>query len=164
MMHVHINIYSKKHFQFSFSVIETQNICQSGSITSQRGFISTPRYPNNYPNDEDCLVHIIVDPSQSINLTIIDMNLEINGTFGCTDWMYAYDAYRSVTLCGRRSNEKVTTLQSNEISIRFQSDRKVNKKGFWVYYEGEWSNNDSVNATLEDIFWITFYNLISIAY
>lgn len=127
------------YFQVEYScekVIETQNICQNGdSITSQRGFISTPRYPNKYPNNEDCLARIVVDPSQYINLTIIDMDLEINGTFGCHDWMYAYNAYRSVTLCGRRTNEKLTTLQSNEISIRFQSDKKVNKKGFWVYYE-----------------------------
>ena len=105
-------------------------------MTSQRGYISTPRYPNTYPDSRDCTTRILVDPSQQINLTVIDMDLEINGTYGCHDWMYAFNAYRSVTLCGRRSNEKLVTLQSNEISIKFQSDEQTHKKGFWIYYEG----------------------------
>ena len=65
------------------------------------------------------------------------MDLEINGTYGCYDWMYAYNQFRSVTLCGRRGNERLNSLQSNEISIRFQSDKHGNKKGFWLYYEGK---------------------------
>ena len=65
------------------------------------------------------------------------MDLQINGTYACHDWMYAYDKYRSVTLCGRRGNERLNSLQSNEIFIRFQSDKQGNKKGFWLYYEGK---------------------------
>ena len=67
----------------------------------------------------------------------MDMDLEINGTYGCHDWMYAYDQFLSVTLCGRRGNERLNSLQSNEISIKFQSDQMGTKKGFWLYYEGK---------------------------
>lgn len=126
------------YFQVEYScepVVQTVDICRTNTLTAQRGFISSPRFPSNYPDNLDCLTTIRVDPSQNINLTIIDMDLEINGTYGCHDWLYAYNQYRSVTLCGRRTNEKLTTLQSNEISIRFQSDGQENKKGFWVYYE-----------------------------
>ena len=119
-------------------MIDTYDICKpNGSIRAQRGFISTPKYPKNYPNSRDCLVKIIAHPSQTINLTIIDMDLQINGTYGCHDWMYAFNHERSVTLCGRRTNEKLTTLRSSEISIRFWSDQNINNKGFWVYYEGK---------------------------
>ena len=112
------------------------DICRHPAINLQRGFIVTPRYPNNYANELNCLTTITVDPSQKINLTIIDMDLEINGTYGCFDWMYAFNQYRSVTLCGKRSNEKLSSLQTNEISIRFQSNSKNTRKGFWMYYEG----------------------------
>ncbi|XP_052245215.1 protein SpAN-like [Dreissena polymorpha] len=126
------------YFQVQYTcdpVIETTDICQSSVLTAQRGYISTPRFPSNYRDNLDCLTRIRVDPSQQINLTVIDMDLEINGTYGCKDWMYAFNQYRSVTLCGLRFNEKLTTLQSNEISIKFQSNELTNKKGFWILYE-----------------------------
>lgn len=126
------------YFQVEYScepVIHTVDICRVSTLTAQRGFISSPKFPNNYPDNVDCLTHITVHPSQNINITIIDMDLEINGTYGCHDWLYAFNQHRSVTLCGRRTNEKLTTLQSNDISIRFQSDWRNNKKGFWLYYE-----------------------------
>lgn len=117
-------------------MFETKDICKTQLLTAQRGFISTPRYPNNYRENTDCLTQIQVHPSQFINLTVIDMDLDRNGTYGCNDWMYAFNQYRSVTLCGRRTNEKLTTLRTNSISMKFQSDGQVNKKGFWIYYEG----------------------------
>lgn len=126
------------YFQVDYScepVILSRDICQSPLLTSQSGYLATPRYPSNYRNNKDCLTVIRVHKSQKINLTIIDMDLEINGTYGCHDWLYAFDQFRSVTLCGRRGNEKLNSLQSNEISIRFQSNRQRNKKGFWLYYE-----------------------------
>lgn len=126
------------YFQVEYTcepVIQTTDICQSTILTSQSGYIATPRYPSNYRDNTDCLTRIRVHPSQKINLTIIDMDLEINGTYGCHDWMYAYDQFLSVTLCGRRGNERLNSLQSNEISIKFQSDKQGNKKGFWLFYE-----------------------------
>lgn len=131
------NKYSS-YFQVEYEcepVILTSDICRTQLLTAQRGFIATPRYPSNYRSNTDCLTRIRVHKSQNINLTIIDMDLEINGTYTCEDWMDAYSTTRSVTLCGRRTNEKLTTLESNEISIRFQSDNKGEQKGFWVYYE-----------------------------
>ena len=121
----------------SVSVIKTTDVCSNTILESQSGYIATPRYPSNYPNNQDCLIQIRVNPSQKINLTIMDMDLEINGTYGCHDWMYAYDQFLSVTLCGRRGNERLNSLQSNEISIKFQSDQMGTKKGFWLYYEGK---------------------------
>ncbi|WAR07340.1 CUBN-like protein [Mya arenaria] len=126
------------YFQVEYTcepVTQTTDICRQTTLTSQRGYISTPHYPGNYRDNTGCETNIKVDPSQQINLTVIDMDLEINGTYGCHDWMYAYNQHRSVTLCGRRSNEKLVTLQSNEITITFQSDVRTNKKGFWIYYE-----------------------------
>lgn len=116
-------------------MIQKADICQSTMLTEQSGYIATPRYPSNYRDNTDCLTVIRVHESQKINLTIIDMDLEINGTYGCHDWMYAYNQFRSVTLCGRRGNERLSSLQSNEISIKFQSDRHGTKKGFWLFYE-----------------------------
>lgn len=126
------------YFQVEYTceqVIKTTDVCTSTVLESQSGYIATPRYPSNYPNNQDCLIQIRVNPSQKINLTIMDMDLEINGTYGCHDWMYAFDQFLSVTLCGRRGNERLNSLQSNEISIKFQSDKMGTKKGFWLYYE-----------------------------
>ncbi|KAL3883315.1 hypothetical protein ACJMK2_029591 [Sinanodonta woodiana] len=126
------------YFQVEYTcvpVFQTADICATPMLNAQSGYISTPRYPSNYRDNADCSTKITVDPHQKINLTIIDMDLESNGTYSCMDWLYALDGLRSVTLCARRANEGVAILQSNEITIQFKSDSSGNRKGFWLYFD-----------------------------
>ena len=74
---------------------------------------------------------------QTIKLHVIDMDLEDNGSYGCTDWMYVKDRTRSVTLCGRKGNEPLA-MSSSELLIQFNTNSTANHKGFWLYFEGNY--------------------------
>ncbi|KAL5010844.1 hypothetical protein ScPMuIL_013149 [Solemya velum] len=127
------------YFQVDYECIPvetTQDICEHSLLTDQRGYISSPRYPNNYKEDMDCNVTIRVDSSQKLKVYVIDMELENNRNIGCDDWIYTYDSFSSITLCGRRSNEKLNmVIRENELTIQFKSNFATNQKGFWVFYE-----------------------------
>lgn len=119
--------------------MSTQRICDKQELTEEWGYISTPNYPNYYNSSKNCEVKIKVKPGQQIKLYIIDMDLESNGSKGCPDWFYAHDNYHSVTLCGKRSNEDLPKSMSNEQFIQFMSNAAINRKGFWLYYEGKFT-------------------------
>ncbi|KAK6170206.1 hypothetical protein SNE40_018657 [Patella caerulea] len=124
------------YFQVEYECVsdaETHDLCQVSTLTDQSGYISTPRYPNNFHNTLLCSVRIQAAPNQKILLYIIDMELEPKGKTDCSDLMYFNDGYHSITLCGRRSND---TFQSHGdyllVELKASSG---NSKGFWLYYE-----------------------------
>ena len=43
---------------------------------SSEGYIQSPHYPNNYPNNSDCAWLIQVPPGETLRLTIDDISLE----------------------------------------------------------------------------------------
>ncbi len=117
----------------------TVDICDASLslLTAQSGYISTPRYPNNYPNDADCNLVIKTDfDDQRIRLYAIDVNLEPNGT-GCADWLLVQDGYRSKTTCSPVARQLFLTSHSHSLEINFHSNQANRSKGFWLYYEGE---------------------------
>lgn len=125
------------YYQIDYECVpagESYNICETPLITKQQGYIKTPNYPDQYGVNLHCITNIRVEPYQTVKLHVIDMDLESNGSYGCTDWMYAKDGRRSVTLCGRRWNEPLV-MSSNELLIQLNTNSIVNHKGFWLYFE-----------------------------
>ncbi|KAK3097321.1 hypothetical protein FSP39_008614 [Pinctada imbricata] len=132
------NASESNYFQVDYECIpvsDTHDICNiHGTIRSQSGYLATPNYPNNYPSNKACSVDIRVEEHQTINLMILDMDLESNMSVQCLDWMYTMDGKRSVTLCGRRGNEPIRML-SNTLLLKFVANGIENHKGFWIYFE-----------------------------
>uniref|UniRef100_K1R4I8 Cubilin n=2 Tax=Magallana gigas TaxID=29159 RepID=K1R4I8_MAGGI len=118
------------------STYMTRSICNVEDLRDQSGYLASPGYPNNYPANLDCAARIRVNPNQSVKLFVIDMDLETNVSIECTDYLYARDETRSVTLCARRANEPIP-IQWGELFIQLVSNGIENHKGFWMYYEAD---------------------------
>ncbi|XP_067673991.1 uncharacterized protein [Haliotis asinina] len=125
------------YFQVEYECVPatvTNDICSHPQMTAQHGYISTPRYPNNYHKAQNCKTSIKVAPDQQIRLHIIDMDLEQKGKTDCADWMYFNDKFHSITLCGRRANDTYKSY-SYFLDIELQAGSDSKSKGFWLYYE-----------------------------
>ena len=54
---------------------DQQCVACGGLITATSGYISSPRYPNNYANNLDCEWHINVPEGKRIKIDFIDFNV-----------------------------------------------------------------------------------------
>lgn len=127
------------YFQVDYECVPaymTRSICNVEDLRDQSGYLASPGYPNNYPANLDCAARIRVNPNQLVKLFVIDMDLETNVSIECTDYLYARDETRSVTLCARRANEPIP-IQWGELFIQLVSNGIENHKGFWMYYEAD---------------------------
>ncbi|BFZ09684.1 hypothetical protein BsWGS_12723 [Bradybaena similaris] len=125
------------YFQMEYTCVlasSVSDICRTGEITAQYGYIKTPSYPANYKEQDDCSTKIVVNPNQKLNLNIIDMQLEELNKTDCTDLLYLNDKLRSITLCGQRNNGSYS-MHTNYLFIELQSRSWGRSKGFWLYYE-----------------------------
>ncbi|XP_033114303.1 papilin-like isoform X2 [Anneissia japonica] len=99
------------------------------------GNISSPLYPNNYPNDVTCK-NILVTDSTSSNNSYIEINfqeLEIEEETDCNfDYIEVYDVTTGVTdkICTAAEMPKKWTSQGNMVEVTFVSDASINKKGY----------------------------------
>ena len=119
-----------------FAVTDVVDVCSHAVITTQEGYIRSPHYPHNYPNNLRCTLTIrLADRNQRLQLHIIDMNLQKNDT-ACADWLHTFDGYRSNTVCSSRVRHHLLTTLENHLVVEFQSDADVRQKGFWLYYKG----------------------------
>lgn len=104
----------------------------------QSGYIATPRYPNNYPNNKNCSVTVSTPyrGRQRLRVYIIDLMLEKNDT-DCADWLHVFDGHRGATYCSTRARTEPLYQMDNKVDIVFHSNGRNRQKGFWLYYEGK---------------------------
>ncbi|CAG5136753.1 unnamed protein product, partial [Candidula unifasciata] len=125
------------YFQLEYVCVlasSVRDICGTGQITAQNGYVVTPSYPANYLEQDVCSTTIVVHPTQKINLNIIDMELEEQGKTDCADLLYFNDKLRSITLCGQRRNNSYN-MHTNYLQLELRSTSRGHSKGFWLYYE-----------------------------
>ncbi|XP_064628753.1 uncharacterized protein LOC135488191 isoform X2 [Lineus longissimus] len=116
---------------------ETVDICAVSEVTSQYGYITTPHYPRNYPNNKSCTITIRGRPTQTFTIDVLDFYLPVPSQTGCGDKLRLSSSTRELTLCGNRWNDRIfTTYQKNtSVKLEFTSDETSPMKGFWIYYE-----------------------------
>ena len=117
------------------------DICSGATLTSETGFIKSPNYPFNYPANTKCTSYIRVHRTQQLKLYVFDFKLQsVNWTSGrCSDDLYIQTGTQSDTHCGDHKplrHQPLTRTLRNEITLTFESNDSVQKKGFWLYYEG----------------------------
>ena len=105
-----------------------------GASDSQSGTITSPSYPNNYTDNENCIYTITLRSGKFINLTIEEF--EIEDSSGC-DWDFleirdgsSEDSQVIGKFCGTNIPVTLHTTQNN-IWIRFSSQlvsELINKK------------------------------------
>ena len=106
-------------------------------INKTNGVITTPNYPNNYPNYMDCLWTIQLHPAMLIPLVCDEIAIEKE-----EDCPYDYmeilegDGLHSTVIerhCGVL-NRSLTVERNGSLSIRFVSDQDKENKGFRCSY------------------------------
>ena len=102
--------------------------------------MTTPNYPNPYPNNKRCNWTIEVAQGKTIELQFVDtFHLESsNGAFYCAyDWVQIYDggssSSRDLTgkMCGTRTPPN-TRSSGNRLFLTWTSDSEVSWSGFKI--------------------------------
>ncbi|KAK4871991.1 hypothetical protein RN001_016115 [Aquatica leii] len=109
-----------------------------GILTKPTGSISTPNYPNAYPEGTQCDWLIQLDYGSSIQITFATIDFEPSNNCNY-DYILVTngidDTYPVLTkICTK--GEKPITLSStgNSMFVRFVSDYSYHGKGFWANY------------------------------
>ncbi|XP_015790048.1 tolloid-like protein 1 [Tetranychus urticae] len=120
-----------------FVLHENKHDCKEGSCThsivSPFGLISSPNYPEPYPNRKDCAWLFTTTPGHRIKLVFEDFELETHPECAY-DHLLVYDGptMDNTTLgkfCGSKLPHPLLS-SSNKLYMIFKSDPSVQRKGF----------------------------------
>jgi len=101
----------------------------------KNNIIISPNYPAQYPNDTDKEYLLSVDNGSSIELDFTDFKLE-NQSSCSFDWVLVEDRDGTELLpksCGDKI-PNIVTSNTNQIILKFHSDRSVTDSGFRAVY------------------------------
>ncbi|CAN8019271.1 unnamed protein product, partial [Ixodes persulcatus] len=109
------------------------------NITALHGQISSPNYPNTYPNSASCSWLIKTNLDLGISLLFNDFELEKDNNC-ISEYVSVYDGNDTsapilATYCGNTAPLPILS-SSNQIYIVFMSDNEVQGKGFSAIYRG----------------------------
>ncbi|XP_052437102.1 deleted in malignant brain tumors 1 protein isoform X2 [Carassius gibelio] len=116
-----------------------QDLCAQscgGQMTNRRGDLSSPRYPNNYPDNSQCTWTIRSTGRRTVSLTFNSVSLET-----CCDYIKVYDGPSTHhPLLGeiREYRSQSFKSSSNDLTVYFYSDGSSTSKGFhanWVFVD-----------------------------
>ncbi|CDW52674.1 bone morphogenetic protein [Trichuris trichiura] len=101
------------------------------------GQLTSPSYPEDYPNDKECIWHFVTTPGHRLQLDFIEFEIEPHQDCAY-DRIELYDgsSIDSPSLgkyCGPKAPEKITSSK-NELYMFFHSDSSVQRKGFQAHY------------------------------
>ncbi|XP_048223975.1 LOW QUALITY PROTEIN: cubilin [Perognathus longimembris pacificus] len=106
-----------------------------GELSGARGTFTSPGYPQNYPNNKECIWYITTEPGTHIQVTIHDIDLESHENcqydaleiYGGPD----FHSPRITQLCDQRSTSPRQVVSSgNKLAILFRADFHATGKGF----------------------------------
>lgn len=125
-------------FTASYAAVNTSTLCGT-TLTGNTGVLTSPNYPSNYPNNQDCDWIISAPEGQQIMLNFTDFSLEADSL--CT---YDYVSIRNGgyessplvgTYCGTSLNPSSFVSHSNLMRITFHTDGSVTDRGFSAFYD-----------------------------
>ncbi|KAH0623685.1 hypothetical protein JD844_006732 [Phrynosoma platyrhinos] len=113
------------------SVTCTGSYACGGELPQSSGSISSPLYPQNYPDNADCIWTIRTWSDFQINLTFTHIDTECS-----FDYVEIYDGEYNSHLLGSFCSGSFRTFlsTSNVLTMRFHSDSSVTREGFHAFY------------------------------
>ncbi|XP_072010324.1 cubilin [Engystomops pustulosus] len=118
-----------------FQLIWSVNGC-GGDLSGPNGTFTSPGYPMKYPNNRECIWYITASPGSSIQVTILDFDIEYHATCDF-DVLEIYggpelSSPRLAQLCTSRApgNPLQVSSTGNAVTVRFKTDAYANGKGF----------------------------------
>ncbi|XP_061421245.1 bone morphogenetic protein 1-like [Lethenteron reissneri] len=102
-------------------------------ISSAEGVISSPNWPDKYPNRRECTWEISATPGHRVKLTFSEFEVEQHQECAY-DHLEVYDGSSEKApilgrFCGSKKPEAVLSML-NKMYLRFMSDASVQKRGF----------------------------------
>uniref|UniRef100_A0A3B4F6K1 Adhesion G-protein coupled receptor G6 n=1 Tax=Pundamilia nyererei TaxID=303518 RepID=A0A3B4F6K1_9CICH len=103
-------------------------------LTEAQGEITSPCYPQRYPNSYNCRWIMQAPTGFIIQLSFLDFELE--EAPGCIyDWVKVNTGSAEVVFCGLTANGLTLNSTGNQMVLSFTSDFSVQKKGFRVSFQ-----------------------------
>ncbi|XP_048394777.1 CUB domain-containing protein 2 isoform X1 [Stegostoma tigrinum] len=132
-----IIFHSDKHVvSHGFSASYRKDMC-GGVVTGLSGVLSSPEYPDNYPNNAECRWIIRVSNQSVVNLVFYDFHLENNED--CSfDYVALFDGSSMKDrhwghYCGGTKPPNMISSGS-ELLVVFKSDFNIGARGFKAFY------------------------------
>ncbi|XP_038270665.1 CUB domain-containing protein 2 isoform X1 [Dermochelys coriacea] len=132
-----IIFHSDKHVASQgFSAAYRKDVC-GGVLTGLSGVITSPDYPENYPNNAECRWIIRAVPDSVIKLVFADFQMENNE--GCNfDYVAVYDGPTMGNMhlshyCGSMKPPDIVS-STHELLMVFKSDFNIGGRGFKAYF------------------------------
>ncbi|XP_019639002.1 PREDICTED: bone morphogenetic protein 1-like [Branchiostoma belcheri] len=123
-----------KGFKLQFTVDHGGNDPCGERLDDNFGTVTSPNYPQNYPNNQYC-TWTIPHTQYPVTVKFIDFELEEGGFFSsCSyDHLEIFDGRTSLgKFCGTDAPAVLTT--TNGVRINFKSDSSVGQRGFKFTY------------------------------
>ncbi|XP_039878647.1 suppressor of tumorigenicity 14 protein homolog [Simochromis diagramma] len=124
-------------FRANYSPIPQTTLNCGGTLTGEKGSISSPFFPSNYPPRTTCVWNIEVANNKFLKVLFNKFSLG-NKTEGCG---HDYVEINDERLCGSDLKSPVFTINSNKMTITFKSDSSYVDQGFTAEYEAFTPNN-----------------------
>uniref|UniRef100_A0A671G3G5 Cubilin n=1 Tax=Rhinolophus ferrumequinum TaxID=59479 RepID=A0A671G3G5_RHIFE len=108
--------------------------------TELSGTFTSPNYPNNYPDNWNCIYRITVGTSQQIALHFTNFSLEEAFGGKCMDFVAIKDGGYETSpslgeYCGSTLPPRIIS-HSNKLWLQFKSDSLESRSGFSAYWDG----------------------------
>ncbi|XP_066263203.1 CUB domain-containing protein 2-like [Branchiostoma lanceolatum] len=124
-------------FKFSYTAYTVPwpsiPICGRSLTAPPKGYVTSPNYPKNYGNNENCGWTITVPEGSTVSLTVKWVNIEEG-----FDFLNIYDGDSSSRIWLRRYTGEVSTNSitsiSNYMFVKFTSDGGTTAQGFLLSY------------------------------
>uniref|UniRef100_H2YCC5 CUB domain-containing protein n=1 Tax=Ciona savignyi TaxID=51511 RepID=H2YCC5_CIOSA len=98
--------------------------------TSEAQVFTSPDYPSNYPNNENCYWNFQAAPTQQVEVTFTAFNTE-----SCCDFVEIIeDGQMTEKLKGTPTMPRTFTSVGQRLTVRFKSDGSVSRSGFSATY------------------------------
>uniref|UniRef100_A0A8C6RYY4 CUB domain containing protein 2 n=1 Tax=Nannospalax galili TaxID=1026970 RepID=A0A8C6RYY4_NANGA len=127
--------HSDKHVaSHGFSAGYQKDVC-GGVLSGLSGVLSSPDYPNNYPNNVEC--HWLIRASGTAAVRLVFLDFQVEGSEECA---YDYVAVLGAPgpthghhYCGRTRPPTLVSL-GHELQVVFKSDFNIGGRGFKAHY------------------------------
>ncbi|XP_067119397.1 mannan-binding lectin serine protease 1-like [Centruroides vittatus] len=118
-------------------------------LKENEGVLTSPLYPDNYPDKTDCWTQIMVKPEFSVHLEfdVLELEYDTNCSY---DFVAVYDGMTADDplighFCSNPENNTVIST-NNTMLIHFHSDHLLNYHGFSAKYKSILKDNEEIGG------------------
>ncbi|XP_077981827.1 cubilin-like [Glandiceps talaboti] len=135
---------TRQGFSIEFS---EDDVCGTEHLTDANGFVTSPNFPNNYPNSINCVWIIDITANLSVKLDFLSFETEAG-----FDWLIIGNGDNPNENEQHRftGSELPPTIisDSNAIWLRFSTDYSITYQGWFLLYEGVYVTPEPPTTTL----------------